>query len=178
MNEERADHMKINRLQLITIIQSEITRLQDRARARHDAHREREDTAAQRYVEETREGWREFTLRIRNRVNDGLPVTYDDVPEALRARGVIMRGIRFFDNRPADVPVPAIFNPDTVPGVPPLTTLRGVLAASDDDDVSTYALEKMGFPLGKTLLRAAALATATDERMDRMDRMERRDGHR
>lgn len=141
--------MKINRVKLIALIDAEITRLNDQADelfSRNTAEAERRRDV---YVRTTSAAWQEFAQRINVAVADGKPVTVDLLPQSLGGGGqshVFGRSsVKYLE----------VWQPEIVKRQEPNTTalrkLRDVLLLSDDDEVSTYGLEKQGFPLGRTL---------------------------
>lgn len=135
--------MKINREKLISLIDTEIERLKQLtadsyARRIKDAERE-----VATYVKNTSAGWEEFAQRIMTAVAAGNPVTSDLIPPTIKERGsrTYVRAFEVQVIRPGEMP----------PQVNELEMLKKILEASTDDEVSTYALEKQGFPLGRVL---------------------------
>lgn len=131
--------MKIRRSSLIELVEKEIERLRDAAfqRAARSLERRREEETA--YLERTRPAWLALAGNIAVALRENRPVLLEDVPRELRG---YRDEIAVYRRREADSPEANTTH---------LETLLDVLRASDDDEVSTYGLEKMGFALGRTL---------------------------
>jgi hypothetical protein len=139
--------MKINRLQLIGLVNDEITRREKKA-AEWNAKRLEHRTAAQlTYRTETEDAWERFAQRILRRIENGDVVTADDRPAELR--GWSTESVRFWREETLN------WNQPITANVGDLVHLRRVLEASADDEVSTYALQKQGFSLGRVFGKEA-----------------------
>lgn len=135
--------MKISRQKLITLIDKEITRLQQIVTDNHNQKVRDATRQATEYTERTSAAWELFAQRIGVALVSGNPVTSDLVPPELRDR-YDKSHVRVFETR-------VISQAAQHPRVVELNTLKNVLEASTDEEISTYALEKQGFPLGRVL---------------------------
>lgn len=132
--------VKIKRQKLIDLLKVEIHRREVAAKEQHEKSvtRQREDTNA--YVRRTADAWQTFARSITVAVGGREPVTWDDVPHELRS---YRDGyVEVHRPRPVDA---------NVDDADQLRALLAVLEATEDEVISTYALEKMGFVLGRTL---------------------------
>lgn len=137
--------MKIKRQELIKIIEQ---RLAGAEKFRHDQHEKlvtKYDEALAEYTVRTHDAWLDFARAVFKRVEQHGVVVADDIPRPIRAGGLGGGGLRLFDDRP-----PRKRN-DITPEERLLRTLLEVLKQTTDETVSTHALEKMGFPLGRVL---------------------------
>lgn len=150
--------MKIERLTLLRLVETSLAQVEQGVRARLVSRYERGVEERHRYHADTRDAWFTFAHTILDRMtvadDDDTVITVSDVPPALRGYG----SVRLFDTR-TDAPLFTEEQMEGVlardPGVRELRTLRDVLNATQDELVSTYALEKMGFTM-KALLRKNA----------------------
>lgn len=135
--------MKIKRQSLIELLQ---TRLDEREKYRLNRHAnalQSHDEAEVEYVTQTHAAWLDFAEQIRTTVmNGGIPRP-SDIPKAI-SDGSLRGGLKFFSKNPPLLPTASEEELN-------LRRLIEVLKNSTDDEVSTYALEKMGFTLGRIL---------------------------
>jgi hypothetical protein len=135
--------VKISRLKLIELIDVEVTRRERLADEELTRATARQSDERERYRVATQVAWRTFAQRIIERVNADEAVTSADVPRALTDGGRRTYGISLYH----DIDEPRRANPRTAD----LRRLRELLQASLDEEISTYALEKQGFSLGRVL---------------------------
>lgn len=141
--------MKINRLKLIALIDAEITRLNDRADERLQQDLREAERRRDAYFRRTCEAWGVFAQRINQALVAGNPVTTELIPTEIgNGHSNAFGGRSGF--RYIEVWMPETVNRQT-PNTTALEKLRAVLELSSDEEVSTYGLEKQGFPLGRTL---------------------------
>lgn len=132
--------MKIKREGLLTLVREEIDRLEAEERRRQEREAYRADEARECYVRATTEHWRTLANRLRRAVTAGHAVTYDLVPEQLRSR----HGDTLPFYRPSREVQPREVGAE-------LRTLLRVLEVVEDEYVTTTALERNGFTLGRVL---------------------------
>lgn len=135
--------MKIKRQLLIETLQ---TRLDEREKLRlnrHTAAVNSYNAEERRYAESTHEAWKSFADRIHYVLGRGGLVTPEDIPKAI-SDGSLRGGLKFFRKGEPLPPTPT--EEELL-----LRRLIEILKNSTDVEVSTYALEKMGFPLGRVL---------------------------
>lgn len=137
--------MKINRLKLIDLVKVEIARRVELTDKENAQRAEKWARELEEYEAQTTDAWKEFGNTIIRAVRRGEVLSVESVPPILRKTkwntGV---ELRFASDTP---PLPIS------PNVRHLNALLSLLESSDDDVVSTYSLEKSGFPLGQRLLR-------------------------
>ena len=132
--------MKIKRAALLTLISSEISRLEDAEKARAERERARSEVALEEYLRETLPHWRTFANRLRRAVSNGEPITYELAPVELRFRH--SQALNWWGRRTDAEPR------EVAEG---LRALRLVLELTQDEYVTTTTLERQGFALGRTL---------------------------
>lgn len=134
--------MKVNRVALINILQKRLDALERRAAERFMIGLEKHAERERKYYDETLDAWREFARTITDRVDEkGGFVQSSDIPQRIRSG---LGGLFFFTDKKPDAPTATHSERQ-------LARLIEILKNSSDDEVSTYALEKMGFPIGRVL---------------------------
>lgn len=136
--------MKINRLELIQILKK---RVEDAEAARDKTHREAltdYENAVEKYFTDTAKAWLDFSELIKRSVSNNTVtmLNRDSIPKPLRTR--FSGELRFFENK---LPKKA----DMGETESQLRRLIEILESSSDEQVSTYSLEKLGFPIGRVL---------------------------
>lgn len=134
--------MKINRVELIQILEKHIKTSQDDRQKRYENAVREWEQAAEKHFARTSEAWYDFAEVIRRKIAISENVTPDDVPKDIKSGSY---GINFFTakRKPLD--------PTPTEQERQITTLINVLKQTTDDQVSTYSIEKMGFSLGRIL---------------------------
>lgn len=137
--------MKFNRTDLVDQVDAEIERCRAATAADNDAKAGEYAQARGRYVAETGDAWAQFAATIRRRVRAGAPVTRDDIPEQLAdGHGGYLRVWRTAAPKPRRAPVDE------------LLTLRAVLLACTDDEVTATALERLGVRIATLFTKGTA----------------------
>lgn len=137
--------MKIKRVQLLELVNNEITRLTARARAELTEQLAQRERAQAEFQRELAPHWEEFARRILDAVIDERPVTRDMVPSKIS--GGFRNGVKFLDQGRSE-PQLRDFTGD-------LRVLKKFLEVTTDDEINTSSLERQGFPLGKVLRGSA-----------------------
>lgn len=133
--------MKIARAQLMQLVKDEIKECEKHRAERDALAREKHRKNEQAYIERYAVAWQSFIDNVQMCLSTGKPITTNDVPLALR------------DYRSH----PELFTPSKCAAMAPSpreVELHGLLKILDavlDNEVSTYALEKMGFRMGRML---------------------------
>lgn len=133
--------MKIKRVQLLELVNNEITRLA--LKAQSDLAEElaqREQTLAD-FQRELAPHWEEFARRILDAVIDERPITRDMVPSKIL--GSYRNEVKFLDQGRSKPTLRDITGD--------LRVLKKFLEVTTDDEINTTSLERQGFPLGKVL---------------------------
>lgn len=128
--------MRFNRADLIKRIQEEIVRREDRAVRLNREAAEKHAEKRTQYLDRTTDAWRELADTIRRRIRTKTPVVGSDIPVALRngySGGGHIETWR--DTEPTS----------HAPDVEPLTTLLHLLQSCTEDEISTNALQRLGF---------------------------------
>lgn len=133
--------MKISRGQLITLINVELASLATRRERSDESTRESYRRAAETYVGSYAEEWYEFAQTIRERIAQRLPITKAEIPTRLREYG---DRLNLF-GQSVPTPMRPFEREDE------LRSLLKMLETVVDDEISTHALEKMGFRMGRLL---------------------------
>ena len=100
------------------------------------------DKDEREYVRVTHDAWKTFADRITVILENGGVPTRDDIPKAIHSGN--LSSLKFFEKRKPLAPTPSEEELQ-------LRRLITILKNSTDIEVSTYALEKMGFPLGRVI---------------------------
>lgn len=134
--------MKIKREKLLEIVRQQKLKMITDQDERAERYRERIVRERSDYIAQTRDLWSGFAHAIYDAVNRREPITYELVPEGLRTTRYDGY-LRFYDvpKVKAEMSVTESKNYRT------LTALEQILQNVTDDEVSTYALEKMGVSL-------------------------------
>lgn len=133
--------MKINRSKLLQQIEELIDKRTKRLNKLNQAERDRVAEEERAYMVKTHAAWEMFAHNILQALRREETITIDTVPEPLRGN------LDYIYFR-AKMPRVRGYSDETIV---PLTSLRDLLQASRDEDVSTYALEKQGYRLAKLL---------------------------
>jgi hypothetical protein len=129
--------VKFQRIDLIGRVKAEIERREQAAADHNTDALAKHEQRRREFLEKTAPAWTALADRIRLRVRKGQPITTDDFPQELRADGYVRRVcLVTWDDQPPG---------ERVAEVAELTALLNVLEAATDDEVSTAALERMGF---------------------------------
>lgn len=135
--------MKINRTELIQILENHVKTAQyDRQRRHENAVREWEQSAEKHFAR-TNEAWYEFADVIRTKIAAGKNIVRTDVPKSIKSGSY---DLLFFDNTKRK-PI----EPTPTEQERQIMTLINMLKQTSDEHVSTYSIEKMGFSLGRIL---------------------------
>lgn len=134
--------MKFERKHLINILEAEIERRRALCVQANEEALQRYEAALDEHVKATSEAWAAFATTIRKRIRTGVPVTFDDLPEALRDGG---RSYPRWWSTPAPTP--------RLPQVEGFQALLKVLRAVADEEISLSALATLGAP-ARELLKA------------------------
>lgn len=135
--------MKIKREALIGLIQKRVQAWEtDREQRYQKALNDWRDAEIE-YDKRTANAWLDFADIIRRKIGDGKLITRDDIPREIKSHGS-WSGLEIFDKKKPASPTPR--EEETQ-----LLRLIEILKNSTDDEVSTYALEKLGFPIGRVL---------------------------
>ena len=134
--------MKINRLKLIEIIKTKLDTIEADRLRRYELAVQVHRDAERKYFEDTRADWATFAQTIERTLSQGKIMRASSMPSGLQSR--MSSSMRFFDGKPPVAPQPHEQEAQ-------LRTLISVLEQSSDEEVSTHALEKIGFPLGRIL---------------------------
>lgn len=135
--------MKIKRQALIEIIERRLREIEDDREKRYVRAVKDWQTAENEYVERTANAWIDFSRTIQDKIGRGELLTQDDIPQMIKNTGT-WPGLKFFDSRKPISPTP--HETETH-----LRRLVELLKNSTDIEVSTHALEKAGFPIGRVL---------------------------
>lgn len=128
--------MKFNRTDLITRVEAAITAQQKHAEERTAKALQQHLDRRAEYLNHTRDAWKQFADTIRARLRADKPITRADIPRDL-ADGRYAGGyVATWDDKP-----PTTYTADTTA----LEQLLVLLHAATDDEISTSALERMGF---------------------------------
>jgi hypothetical protein len=126
--------MKLKRAEFISALENEIFRRQEDAKRRTHEALERHRQAGSDWRDKYSRAWHMFGVAIVKTTEVDGVVTWDMVPEELRN---FSHQLEFFTlGDPPD---------EYVADVRELQELRKLVDISTDEEVSTYALEKMGF---------------------------------
>ena len=135
--------MKIKRQSLIEILQTRLDEREKYRLSRHASALQSHDEAEREYAHSTYEAWGEFAHQILKTLERGGLPAPSDIPKAI-SDGSLRGGLKFFNkNKPL---LPTASEEELL-----LRRLITILKNSTDVEVSTYALEKMGFPLGRII---------------------------
>lgn len=128
--------MKFPRTVLIDQVKKEIARREQRAveRTAEAAAKREEQLAA--HLEKTTPAWGALADTIRVRRRYGKPVTAEDIPAALRGRNSSSGYVDVWTEPRAET-----YTADTGP----LAALLTLLEATDDPEVTTTSIERLGF---------------------------------
>lgn len=135
--------MKIKRQALIEIIQRRLCEVEDDREKRYVQAVKDWQTAENKYVEQTANAWLDFSRVIQDKVGRGELLTRDDIPATIKISSS-WNGLEFFDKKKPLPPTPHEVETH-------LRRLVELLKNSTDIEVSTHALEKAGFPIGRVL---------------------------
>jgi hypothetical protein len=130
--------VKIDRVQLIERVESEIRRLKDGADARLNQAEVDEYNRREQYVHDTKADWTKVADNIRRRVRLSQPVTIADIPQALHYR--YDGTVEVFKPKPVD-------ESRYIAQTGYLENLLVVLKSSPDEFVTDSALSRLGVPL-------------------------------
>jgi hypothetical protein len=130
--------VKIDRVQLIERVESEIRRLKDGADARLNQAEVDEYNRQERYIHDTKADWTKVADNIRRRVRLGQPVTIADIPESLHYR--YDGTVEVFKPKKIDLA-------QYVAQTGYLENLLVVLKSSPDEFVTDSSLARLGVPL-------------------------------
>ena len=143
--------MKIRRQRLLELVTAEQTRLRegvaDRIRVENATNRRRREE----YERKLREAWEIFSDQVNRLTAAREPITFDDVPAELRS---FRDGLKFWQEPRSTV----VTDIESTLEYRRLDALRRMLEATEDEVISTYALERAGFRL-ENLMRASAQLT-------------------
>ncbi len=132
--------MKFDRTDLIDRVNDEIARREQITAEKNATAVETAATALAEHVEQTSVAWSAFATAIRRAVRVGRPVTLDDVPAELRDTSYSRHVV---NTPPANRWEPTEETPKTAD----LHTLRALLVASTDQQVSLTEIERAGFKI-------------------------------
>lgn len=135
--------MKIKREALITILQNRLRAWEDDRKQRYNTAVKDWQAAEREYDKRTANVWLDFAATIQRKIGEGKLVAREDIPKEIKTNGS-WTGLELFDKKKPTPPTPR--DEETQ-----LLRLIEILKNSTDDEVSTYALEKLGFPLGRVL---------------------------
>lgn len=126
--------MKIKKSELLRLIDDKLRKLETERLARDKIKYDEYRDACQHYVNTKHSAWAEFAHTIQNLIKLREPIQHSAVPQELRS----MFGLTFFETKE-----PKLLTPSTVET--DLRNMRDFLHLVEDDEISTYALQKMGF---------------------------------
>lgn len=136
--------MKIKRQALIEILQRRLLEWENDREQRYNKAVKEWQAAEREYDKRTANVWLDFAATIQRKISAGKLVTRDDIPEEIKSSGSWTGLLEFFDKKKPMTPTPRAEEEL-------LRRLIEILKNSTDVEVSTYALEKMGFPLGRVI---------------------------
>jgi hypothetical protein len=130
--------MKFSRADLLARVRAEIARREQATAERVARERAEYEAKLAAHVEATGPAWSELADTIRRRVRASKPVTPADIPTALRPKWANSSSgqVAVWDGKPP---------PERFPNIAALEMLAGLLDATTDDEITTAALERLGF---------------------------------
>jgi len=134
--------VKINRLELIEILEERISKSQTERQRRYEKAVQEYEAAEAEYFNRTRDAWMAFATTITEKIVKKEIIRQSDIPRALAHS---WSSINVFEKtRPVAPVAESEFEAH-------LRALINVLNKTTDKEISTYSLEKMGFPLRRVL---------------------------
>lgn len=155
-NEKVKSEMKIERKKLIDLLTSESARMRSAVAERNLKLAERNIAERDTYVDTTSAAWHEFAGAIVAALQNNDVVTWEMVPQKIH--GPYGTGsLRFYEDPRGHYrkrgAMPQVHDVANDPVYRQLQALLRLLGTTNDETISTYALQKAGFNLEKLLLR-------------------------